>query len=217
MGNILAHCMLQPSGAIRVMKSDGEMIEFDNPIITKQLMKAYPGHLVVHCTTIARNQLGQRSKVSLMRPEEILVNGQTYCLLRVPTQGGRPMFAKPPTGTVNSEKKSPGDRGKQQHQQRLTLRNLFGINDLQISDQVLDECILRQLQQQQQQSASQQQQGPRGPWKPQLDVIMESPSRSLQTSITMSPLARQAGYIPASQAAAMVVQSPRVEVGETKS
>ncbi|CAM6108003.1 unnamed protein product [Calypogeia fissa] len=169
MGNAIYYCMVQRVTTVRVMRADGEVLEFDQPLIAKQLMKMYPGHLVVHCSQVSRSSgLAQRSKVSMLRADDTLHLGQTYCLLRVPAQRGKVLL---PTG--------PGMP--------------TGINGG--ADQ-----IEQQIHYQLPPSLQQQQFG--GPWKPHLDAIVESPlnsnAPSRHHSVTMSPLARQAGYTPVS-------------------
>ncbi|CAM6112282.1 unnamed protein product [Calypogeia fissa] len=172
MGNAIYYCMVQQVTTVRVMRADGEVLEFDQPLIAKQLMKMYPGHLVVHCSQVSRTSgLAQRSKVSMLRADDTLHLGQTYCLLRVPAQRGKVLLPTGPGMPTGINGEADAAQIEQQIHYRLPLAAL-----------------------------QQQQFG--GPWKPHLDAIIESPLNSNAPSrghsVTMSPLARQAGYTPMS-------------------
>lgn len=173
MGAIISNCMQQPETTVRVMRSDGETLEFDQAIVAKQLMKAHPGHLVVHCSQVSRtNGLRPSSKVVMMRPDESLVLGQTYCLLRVPSQRANKGLQPK---AQNSKAASDGD----------VYTNYYRLPPL----------------------APLQQHHFGGPWRPHLDAIVESPLNSKIPSpgpsrLAMSPLAREAGYVPMSPARA---------------
>jgi hypothetical protein len=177
--------MVQQMHTVRVMRSDGEVLEFDRSVVAKQLMKVYPGHLVVHCAHVSRaSGIGQRSKVTMLRADETLQLGQTYCLLRVPTQRGKNGLLSRST----SMKSIDLDNSSAQEKESIIHYRLPPLPQ-----------------------GAQPQQLFGGPWKPHLDAIVESPlnvtTPSRAHSITMSPLARQAGYVPMSPA--QVAPTPR--------
>lgn len=170
--------MVHQVTTVRVMHGDGEVMEFDQPVIAKQLMKAFPGHLVVHCTQVSRDntELGMGSKVSMLRADDILQLGQTYCLLRVPTQ--RQKGSQPKAPGSKASNRVIGPYGTQEQQEQIGVH--YRLPPV----------------------AALQQQHHDGPWRPHLDSIVESPlnahTPSRAHSLTMSPLARQAGYVPGS-------------------
>jgi hypothetical protein len=168
----MCNCMVDQVHFVRVMRSDGEILEFEEPVIAKQLMKVYPGHLVVHCSPVTNKAgLGERSKVSMLRSDETLEPGQTYCLLKVPTT----------------------QRGKIGVPQNGSLKSYFAQSNSTQQDQNTTPQALPPLTPLQQSQFG-------GPWRPHLDAIIESPLHSAtpSRSFTMSPLARQAGYTPMS-------------------
>lgn len=162
------YCLVHQETSVRVMRGDGEVLEFDRPLQAKQLMKLYPGHLVVHCSEVSRTTgLGGRSKVSMLQADETLHLGQTYCLLRVPSQRGKVLLPTLP-GMANPS----GELDAAQIEQQIHYRGPA--------------------------VAALQQQQFGGPWRPHLDAIIESPLHPRTHGVTTSPLARQAGYTPVS-------------------
>ncbi|CAM6085653.1 unnamed protein product [Calypogeia fissa] len=71
---------------VRVMKTDGEFSEFDFPCIAAEVMVQHPGHIVVHCTAVNKNNLGQRTKITIVLPDKPLLPGQPYMLYPIPDQ-----------------------------------------------------------------------------------------------------------------------------------
>lgn len=69
---------------MRVMKPDGEFQQFEFPCVAAEVMVAHPGHLVVHCTPVDKNTIGQRTKITIMVPEQPLMPGQPYMLYPIP-------------------------------------------------------------------------------------------------------------------------------------
>ncbi|KAL3689946.1 hypothetical protein R1sor_016255 [Riccia sorocarpa] len=98
MGNV-AICLVGKK-AVRVVRPDGVVEELDYKMEVSELMHQYDGYMVVHCSS-SGNSLGQRSKISIMSPEEKLVPGQAYVLYPIPAEF-RQSFIKhlhPPTTT----------------------------------------------------------------------------------------------------------------------
>lgn len=93
MGNAAMKCMLNGAPTVRVMRTDGKIVEYDQPILASKVMKQHADHLVVHCTPGEKkgekklSSSGQRrSKLTIMRSDQMLVLGQAYLLYPIPPQ-----------------------------------------------------------------------------------------------------------------------------------
>jgi hypothetical protein len=69
---------------VKVMKTDGDFVEFEFPCIAAVVMLQHPAHIVVHCTKVDRSSIGQRTKIIIMLPDQPMLPGQPYMLYPIP-------------------------------------------------------------------------------------------------------------------------------------
>ncbi|KAG6556156.1 hypothetical protein Mapa_002097 [Marchantia paleacea] len=89
MGNAAMKCVLHGAPTVRIMRTDGKIVEYDQPILASKVMKQHADHLVVHCTPGEKKPSGsgqRRSKLTIMRSDQMLVLGQAYLLYPIPPQ-----------------------------------------------------------------------------------------------------------------------------------
>ncbi|BBN09382.1 hypothetical protein MPTK1_4g19320 [Marchantia polymorpha subsp. ruderalis] len=133
MGN--AAICLVGKRAVRVVRPDGKVEELDSRMKVSELMMQYPDYMVVHCST-SGHSLGQRSKISIMNPEEKLVPGQAYVLYPIPAQY-KQSFLKLPPPEQNQSNSAASNEGKAKKRTRRRRRaSTF---------QAVVECLIRLL------------------------------------------------------------------------
>ncbi|KAL2628547.1 hypothetical protein R1flu_013233 [Riccia fluitans] len=105
MGNIAMRCLVHAAPTVRVMRTDGKIVEYDEPVLASKVMKQHADHLVVHCAPTERKNgaSGQRrNKLTILRSDQMLELGQAYLLYPIPPQY-RSSFLKSQCCTVSED------------------------------------------------------------------------------------------------------------------
>ncbi|KAL2631888.1 hypothetical protein R1flu_016574 [Riccia fluitans] len=141
MGNV-AICLVGKR-TVRVVRPDGIVEELDYKVGVSELMQQYEGYMVVHCSS-SGNALGQRSKISIMNPEEKLVPGEAYVLYPIPAQFRQSFnkYLSPPTpqhSGIQSNGSSANDEGEDENSRKLKRRRKAS------SLQAVVVCLIRLL------------------------------------------------------------------------
>ncbi|KAG6545852.1 hypothetical protein Mapa_012813 [Marchantia paleacea] len=77
---------------VQIVQADGKYEEFPDPLKVSVVMRMYPDHLVVHCSSLDRPTGGALSKIMIMRPDQELAVGQSYLLHPIPAQYRKTIF-----------------------------------------------------------------------------------------------------------------------------
>ncbi|KAL3686737.1 hypothetical protein R1sor_013046 [Riccia sorocarpa] len=108
MGNLAMRCMIHAVPSVRVMRTDGKIVEYDEPVLASKVMKQHADHLVVHCAPAERKSgvPGQRrNKLTILRSDQMLELGQAYLLYPIPPQY-RNSFMKSQCCTLSEDKEA---------------------------------------------------------------------------------------------------------------
>lgn len=83
MGNSPLTCF-RSRGKVRVVLLNGEVAEFKEPVRAATVMKKYPHHIILHCRMAHnRGTSGQRRKISVLGPEQVLKRKESYLLTSI--------------------------------------------------------------------------------------------------------------------------------------
>ncbi|CAM6107847.1 unnamed protein product [Calypogeia fissa] len=81
MGNAAMKCFRGRSRTVTVFLLSGETAEFKEPVKASTVMKRFPQHVVLHCSTGVNSSAGGQSRrISVMKPDQPLKRNQNYLI-----------------------------------------------------------------------------------------------------------------------------------------
>ncbi|CAM6127418.1 unnamed protein product [Calypogeia fissa] len=81
MGNAAMKCFRGRSRTVTVFLLSGETAEFKEPVKASTVMKRFPQHVVLHCSTGVNSSAGGQSRrISVMKPDQPLKRNQKYLI-----------------------------------------------------------------------------------------------------------------------------------------
>lgn len=93
MGNAVTCSLVDVVGTVTVTQSDGQILEFVQPIFAAQVKKLHPGSWLVHYTFVQDRASGKHhGKMSMLQGNEELQPGQIYFLLPIPSHFRKEVF-----------------------------------------------------------------------------------------------------------------------------
>ncbi|KAL2633154.1 hypothetical protein R1flu_004633 [Riccia fluitans] len=148
MGNAVTCSLVDVVGTVTVTQTDGQVLEFMQPVFAFQVKKLHPGNWLVHYMSVHDPQLGgQHSKMSVLNGNEELHPGEIYFLLPVPSHFRKQLF-----GSKRHSKSSHHHTRDSQMSQRLQmqLQPLYDMIDgAELPNSITEELSLSSLPQQQ--------------------------------------------------------------------
>ncbi|CAM6112288.1 unnamed protein product [Calypogeia fissa] len=93
MGNAVTCSLVDVVGTVTVTQTDGQILEFVQPVFASQVKKLHPGNWLVHYVSVQDSASGKHhGKMSMLQGSEELVPGQIYFLLPIPSNFRKQIF-----------------------------------------------------------------------------------------------------------------------------
>jgi hypothetical protein len=93
MGNAVTCSLVDVVGTVSVTQTDGQILEFVQPIFASQVKKLHPGNWLVHYVSVQDPASGKHhGKMSMLQGNEELQTGQIYFLLPIPSHFRKQLF-----------------------------------------------------------------------------------------------------------------------------
>lgn len=93
MGNAVTCSLVDVVGTVTVTQSDGQILQFVQPIFASQVKKLHPGNWLVHYVSVQDPASGKHhGKMSMLQGCEELETGQIYFLLPIPSHFRKQIF-----------------------------------------------------------------------------------------------------------------------------
>ncbi|KAG6541715.1 hypothetical protein Mapa_016878 [Marchantia paleacea] len=137
MGNAATCSLVDVVGTVTVTQTDGQMLEFVQPVFAFQVRKLHPGNWLVHYMSVHDPTLGQHSKMSMLAGNEELQPGEIYFLLPIPSHFRKQLFGS----KRHSSKGNPNNINNHHHHHSAASKDSQISQRLQLQLQPLYDII----------------------------------------------------------------------------
>ncbi|BBN06001.1 hypothetical protein MPTK1_3g17620 [Marchantia polymorpha subsp. ruderalis] len=144
MGNAATCSLVDVVGTVTVTQTDGQMLEFVQPVFAFQVRKLHPGNWLVHYMSVHDPTLGQHSKMSMLAGNEELQPGEIYFLLPIPSHFRKQLFGSKrhsSKGNPNGTSTSTGTGNNSHHHHQSSSKDTQISQRLQLQLQPLYDII----------------------------------------------------------------------------